>query len=321
MSAPLYLCLHLSDFAAQAAARAHPSLRPKPVVILSGQPPLESVFGLSLLARQLGVETGMRRIQAESFPGVILLRRDRALEDDAFAALVDAADRFSPRVQLLAAPDVVSSRATLMLDISASEKLLGSPRQIAATLARQVHLLGFGASVAVASEASAALLAARGHRGITVIAPGQEAQALASLPLLVLELAEAQAQTFAAWGIGTLGQVAALPLKSLVARLGEDGHRLHLLARGACPHLLVPDEDPADAPLIEHLPLEHPVELLEPLLFLLGRALEQITRRALDSALALASVEVILQLETAAPASSASTTSAPPIWSARWRWR
>jgi len=306
MPAALYLCLHVPDFAAQAALGAHPELRDQPLAILSGQPPLEYVFGLNPASRQLGVATGMRRIQAESFPGVALLRRSRAQEDHAFAALLACADGFSPRVQVLATPDEDESfsRATLMLDISASEKLLGSPRQIAAALSRQVHALGLRASAAVSGEASAALLAARGRPGITVIAYGEEAPALASLPLPVLELTDAQAQTFAAWGIGTLGQIAALPLKSLVARLGEDGHRLHLLARGVYPHLLVSEADAADAPLIEHLVLEHPVELLEPLIFLLGRALEQITRRAIESALAIASVEISLQLETSPPSST-----------------
>lgn len=312
MSASLYLCLHLPDFAAQAAAGAQPELRGQPLAILSGQPPLESVFGLNPLSRQLGVETGMRRLQAESFPGIVLLRRNRVQEERAFAALLRVADEFSPRVQVLSAPDEdeSASRATLVLDISASEKLLGSPRQIAVALARPLHALGWQASIGVSGEASAALMAARGRPGITVMANGEEAQALAPLPLAVLELNDAQVQTFAAWGIHTLGQIAALPLKSLVARLGEDGHRLQLLARGRYPHLLVPDQDAPDAPLLEHLRLEHPVELLEPLLFLLGRALEQITRRALDHAQAIASVEISLQLETSS-ANAAETARAP----------
>ena len=111
-------------------------------------------------------------------------------------------------------------------------------------------------------------------------ASGEEAEALAPLPLTVLALNPAQAQILAAWGVRTVGQLAALPLKPLIARMGQDGHRLHQMARGAYDHFLVPEQEPADAALMERVELEHPVELLEPLLFLLSRALEQVTQRA-----------------------------------------
>jgi protein ImuB len=111
-----------------------------------------------------------------------------------------------------------------------------------------------------------------------------------------LELDAVLGQTFAAWGIHTLGELAALPLKPLVMRLGQSGHRLHLLARGAYNHLLVPVEDPVDAALSEHIELEHPVELLEQLLFLMSRALEKLTQLAHERALAIASVETRLVL-------------------------
>jgi len=87
-----------------------------------------------------------------------------------------------------------------------------------------------------------------------------------------------------------------LPLKPLVMRLGESGHRLHLLACGACDHLLVPVEDATETVLSEHIDLEHPVEQLEPLLFLVSRALEKLTLRAQERALAIASVEIRLAL-------------------------
>jgi DNA polymerase III alpha subunit len=49
--------------------------------------------------------------------------------------------------------------------------------------------------------------------------------------------------------------MAALPLKALVARIGQDGQRLHLMACGAYDHLLMPEEAAADAVLVEHLEL------------------------------------------------------------------
>ena len=94
-----------------------------------------------------------------------------------------------------------------------------------------------------------------------------------------------------------LGQLAALPEKSLVARVGQSGFRLQAEARGESSHLLVPTDEPADAALCETIELEHPVELLEPLLFLLSHMLEQVTERAAQRALAIASVETCLVLD------------------------
>src|ERR1700728_4792022 len=95
-----------------------------------------------------------------------------------------------------------------------------------------------------------------------------------------------------------LGHLAALPEKAMIARTGQTGYRLQALARGEYQHLFVPVEPPPDAILSERTELEHPVDLLEPLLFLLGRMLEQIVARAAERALAIAYVETSLVLDS-----------------------
>jgi protein ImuB len=298
MTSSLYLCVHVCDFAAQALTRSG-TPHPLAMAILSGDPPLERVFAINQPARLLGMKAGMSRLQAESFHALVL-RRDRQQEDRSFAELISCAQQFSPRIEIIASPQDASPQdatcaATLILDVSGSERLLGSPLQIATTLRQSMYAMGYEASVASGHNAYAAVLAARGIPGATAIAPECEAETLAPLPLTVLE--PAQAQTFAAWGIHTLGQLAALPTKSLVARVGQSGLRLQAQARGEYDHLLVPTAEPADAVLCESMELEHPVELLEPLLFLLSQMLEQVLQRAAQRALAIASVETCLILE------------------------
>jgi len=296
MPAPLYLCLHLRDFAAQAIVCAQAAFHERPFAVLSGEPPLERVFAMTQQARQLGMEEGMSRVQAESF-SVAVVRRDRQQEENSFAKLMQCTQRLSPRVESISSPQEERCGATLMLDVTGSERLLGNAAQIGATLWHEVCAYGYEASVASARRASAALLAARGTLGVTTIAPGFEAETLAPLPLSVLEPDVVAAQTFESWGIHTLRQLAALPTKSLVARLGQSGLRLQSLARGEFSSLLVPTEEPVDAPLTERMELEHPVELLEPLLFLLSQMLEQLLQRAAQRALAIASVETCLVLD------------------------
>ncbi|HVJ04930.1 MAG TPA: hypothetical protein VM578_04625 [Candidatus Saccharimonadales bacterium] len=296
MPVPLYLCLHLRDFAAQAIACSHSALQERPLAVLSGEPPLERVFAITRHARQLGMEEGMSRVQAESF-SVAVVHRNRQQEESSFAELMQCTQQFSPRVEALSSPQEERCGATLVLDVTGSERLLGSAAQIGATLWHSVCAHGYEASVASACRASAALLAARGTPGVTTIAPGCEAETLAPLPLSVLEPDMVAAQIFESWGIYTLRQLAALPAKSLAARLGQSGLRLQSLARGECNSLLVPTEEPVDAPLIERMELERPVELLAPLLFLLSQMLELLLQRASERALAIASVETCLVLD------------------------
>ena len=113
---------------------------------------------------------------------------------------------------------------------------------------------------------------AQGCPGLTVVPAGGEAAALAPLPIALLDLPEDERQLFARWGLRTIGDLARLPPAALAARLGAGGPRLVELARG---------EDAGvfrRAPLPERfettLELDWPVEGLEPLAFLLQRALE-----------------------------------------------
>ena len=307
MSAPLYLGLHVRDFPVQAEVRVRPELRGHAVAVLDGVPPLETVFSLNDQARRLGLRLGMSRVQAESFisssnsnsnrNSISLRCRVKHQEDAAFRILMECAERFSPRIEVLAAPTENVSEATLVLDIAACERLFGTPKQIAGALLGAADAAGFEASAATSGNFYAAVVAARGFPGITIVPAGSEAGVLAPLPLAVLELEPEQGETFASWGIRTLGQLAGLPQKALMARVGEIGRQLQALSRGDCEHLLTPVEPPADAVLSESTELEHPVDLLEPLLFLLSRMLEQIVTRAAARALVIAQVETRLVLD------------------------
>jgi protein ImuB len=88
--------------------------------------------------------------------------------------------------------------------------------------------------------------------------------------------------------------LAALPEKSLIARLGQDAKRLLQLAHGKHPHLL----QPIDVPFVleEQAELDSPLDDLESLLFGLSTMLEQLIVRAKSRVLALASITITLRL-------------------------
>ncbi len=287
----LYAAIAVREFPAQAMLRLREELRNTPCAILDGAPPLEAVCSRNAAARRIGITEGMTRVEAETFAAK-LLTRSVAEEQNARAAILACAARFTPRVEECPR----GSTWLAVLDIAGTGRLFGPPETLAENLIRQLQSLGISAAIAVACNFPAArCLALARASGCTVIAPGQERTALAPLPLTVLDLAEQQATTLAGWGIRTLGELAALPEASLAARLGQQALRQQAIARGVADHLFVPLEE--EFGIEESIELETPVEVLDSLLFVLRVLLEQILRRAADHLVALAGIVLTLRLE------------------------
>jgi protein ImuB len=295
MSPPeLYACLYVKEFAAQTMLRLRPELKEKPCAVMEGEPQLEQVCSLNAKARRLGVLAGMTQVEMETFPAVTLLPRSMQEETATRMALLECAGSFTPRVE-----EASSELAFLcVLDIAGTEKLFGPPATLAEKLLKRVRALGITASVAVSQNFHAAICLARGMSSkttVTVIPSGAESAGLAPLPLSVLTLSEEHAEKFAIWGIRTLGMLAALPEKDLIARMGQEGKRLRQLALGKLPHLFLPVEPPSM--LEEYRELDSSVEILDSLLFVVGVMLEQLILRASSRMLALAALTIVLRLE------------------------
>ena len=94
-----------------------------------------------------------------------------------------------------------------VLDITGTERLFGPPRALAERLRNALKAAGFRASIAVSANFHTARMLAAASRGITVIPAGEEATALAGLPIALLEIPDDHAETLAIWGIRTAGRV------------------------------------------------------------------------------------------------------------------
>jgi len=294
----MFACIYVPNFLVAAALRAEPELKPRPVAILEGKPPLETIIAVNENASRLGIAPGMTKSQAELCTELALRPRSPLQESSAHAALLDCAQSFSPCVE-----DTTCD--TVLVDLAGMESLLGSLPEISRALCDRAAVLGLNANVAVASNPDAALLAARGLFGVTVIPSGDEAARLGSLPIKVLfanqldeeekKQSDLRLETLARWGIRDLRALAALPKVSLSERLGQEGLRLQQLARGATSRTLVPMEEPML--FEESIELEHPIVLLEPLAFLLNRLLEQLCTRLGSRALCTQELRLTLDLE------------------------
>jgi protein ImuB len=299
----MFACIFVPNFPMAAVFRAEPELRPQAVAIFEGKPPLEKVYAVNESASRIGITPGMTKAQPELCSELTLRPRSPLQEASSHAALLDCAQSFSPCVEDAAAD-------TALVDLAGMESLFGSLPEIAHAMSHRITSLGLEANVAVASNPDAAVLAARGFRGVTVIPPGKEGESLGSLPVEVLfadriagkdfEEKEKESDrllaTLERWGIRTLRALAALPEVALSERLGQEGLRLQQLARGTASRTLVPVEAPAV--FEEAVELEYPIVLLEPLAFLLNRLLEQICARLASRALNTQELRLTLELES-----------------------
>jgi protein ImuB len=293
MKEPLYVCVYVPEFPAQALLRLRPELAHSPVAVLEGIPPLEQVCSTNARALKLGVARDMTRAELDSFTGLSVLRRSEAEERTSRAALLEAAGGFTPRIEVRT---LDASTFVMVLDMTGTTNLFGSARQSVNSIKHSLVALNFFVQLAASANLHAAVCVAPTARTSSIIFPaGQEQKSLRDLPLSVLNLTKQQAETLELWGLHTLGELASLPEVELVVRMGQAGKRLRLLARGEHMHLMVPEEPVFT--LEEFIAFDAPVELLDSLLFVLGPMLDQLLARAQNRSFALASVTVKLGLE------------------------
>jgi protein ImuB len=204
---------------------------------------------------------------------------------------------FSPRIER-------HGDSCVVFDVSGLERLLGDAHAIGAELEQarlrspellasfggQAHLrspVSPNISITVAPTQTAALLLAIARPGLSV-ATGDPGDVVAGLPLTAMRslLCPADAarsddrwgpllDILLRWGLGTLGEVAALPPADLSARMGPAGVELHRLARGLDRGPLVPAQDVPR--FVQSLELEWPIDTLEPLSFVLARLLDPLS--------------------------------------------
>ena len=293
MREPLYICVHVPEFPVQALLRLRPEKSQSPVVVVEGDPPLEQVCSANARAIRLGISQGMTGAELEMFAGVSVLRRSPAEERIARSVLLEAAAGFTPRVEI---QRTAGTAFVMVLDMTGTSRIFGPAGRSIAAIARAITPLHFFVQLAASANLHAAVCIAPSARSQPVLIPTeQELEYLRRLPLAALPLTPQQAETLSLWGLHTLGELAALPEMDLVVRLGQEGKRLRLLARGEHPHLMVPEEPVFS--LEEFIAFDAPLEMLDSLLFVVGPMLDQLLARAQNRCYALASLTIKLGLD------------------------
>jgi protein ImuB len=181
------------------------------------------------------------------------------------SALAELALSFTPRIQAFGATPV-------LMDLHGLGRAFPTKEALGHAILDAARERALEANLSLSHSRVVALVLARAQAGLSIVALGKEAAALAPLPLRLLELDRDRAELFARWGLRTFGDLQALPSSGLFERLGAEGPRLMRLALGEDVLPLVPTALPEAFEL--RLEIEWPVDGLEPLAFLLTRVLE-----------------------------------------------
>jgi protein ImuB len=204
--------------------------------------------------------------------------------------LTALASEFSPTVEETAA-------GTVTFDVSGLDRLFGLPQDIAHAITRRAAELQVRANLALAMNPDAAICAARGFSGVSIIPEGDEAKFLGTLPLAILAPTPDLAETLERWGIRRFHDLAALPPLGIAERLGAEGLHLRELARGECDRKLLAIEETLH--FEDEIELDYPVDLLEPLAFLLARLVNGLATRLATRGLSTDELRLRLKLEPA----------------------
>ena len=289
----LYACLYVPDFAVAVVLpgrlRGERNLQTPPVVVFTGTEPNRIVYGANIPARSAGIREGMPLDQAQARFAVAkpaeqleIYPRDEQAEARTQQELLEAALMISPRVE-------DTAPGLLAVDLAGLE----NPHASADILHQKAEQLGLPVHVAVSQNRFVALCAARIHEGVTHIFPHQARGFLKDLPLDILPLEEKERAVFERWGIGKVGELARLPLDSLVARFGERGACLAKLARGEDDTLFAAWQQPST--FEEGQEFDWPLGDLDQLSFPLADLLRNLCERLRNHGFAAESVRVALK--------------------------
>ena len=197
-------------------------------------------------------------------------------------------------------PEVEQSgdSTTIVFAIAPLIRLIGGPEEVASEIARRAHERGIRGQIGIAANPEVAILAARHTKTMHLIPAGEECRHLARLPIEALfePTDDLEAiEVLDRWGIRTIEDFTKLPEAGIAERLGLRGLNLLKIARGESKRPLRPVRE--GVRYEERLETDHPVALLEPLLFLISRLLNELCGRLRTHSRATTEIRLKLELE------------------------
>ncbi len=225
------LCLWLPDWPIQRLAAKQALLRGQPLVLHAAHARGGvRVVAASEAARRLGVQVAMPLAEATALAkrqtrggqkSLVVQEADPLADRQALVQLAQWCQRYSPLVGLeeAAAPE------SLFFDVTGLAPLFGSEQALAERAAGELAARHLSVRIAIADTLGAAWAVA--HYSFRATAPqivtaGEQAAALAPLPLAALRLPKEVLEPLARLGIEQIDELLALPRGSLQSRFGAE---------------------------------------------------------------------------------------------------
>ena len=269
----MFAVIYIPDFFLQAALRQQPELCTRPVGLLSEPVSNALVIQMTSLARTAGVLEGMTATQALArCPQIVIQGRSPGAEASTHEAFLQCVFVFSPFVES-------TGQGICTLDLrglpiarnTASSELAGWSLKFIEAAA----LLHLRAQVGIARTPDLAWLAARFADPFLAV---EDAKVFTSeLSVESLEPSSEVHGILKRWGIHTVGQLTTLGREDVTERLGQEA--LVLFKRASANEIRPLNMALLPEIFTEALEFENEVETLEPVLFILRRFVEQLSRR------------------------------------------
>jgi len=265
------LHVDMDAFYASVAERDDPSLRGKAVVVGVGARGV--VLSANYAARKYGIRAAMPVGRAKRMaPHAIFVTPDHQRYSEVSAKVMEIFDSFTPLVEPISLDEA-------FLDVTGARKLLGTGREIAVEIRRQVEASeGITCSVGIAPSKFIAKLAS-GHckpNGILEIPANRILNFLHPLPVnAIWGVGPKTAETLERLGLRTVADIANLPRATLIRALGQaSGASLYELAWGRDYRDVTPNEPDKSISAAETFAqdIDDPEEILQEYLRLTEKA-------------------------------------------------
>ena len=271
------LHVDMDAFFASVAERDNPELKGKAVVIGMGARGVVSAANYE--ARKFGIHSAMPVGRARRLaPHAIFLPVDMARYQEVSEHVMEIFHGFTPWVEPISLDEA-------FLDVTGSQKLLGTGREIAAAIRKKVEEQeGITCSVGIAPSKFIAKLASAHCKpnGILEITTDRILTFLHPLPIQAMwGVGPKTAEVLERLGLRTIEDIAKLPRATLIRALGEaNGASLYELAWGRDYRDVTPEEPDRSISAAETFPqdLDNPEEILTEFL----RLTERVTARLRD---------------------------------------
>jgi protein ImuB len=214
---PRVLCVWFPKWPLQRLRTARPELSRSEVALYAGENQRPVLTVCSTKSQRLGLRPGQPLAEAKALlPGVVFLPADPGADRSALVQLALDCQRFTPLVGL----ETGDHPESLFGEVSGCTHLWDGEQRFLQSVRSYWHGRGYQVQLALACSMGAAWGLA--HASInSVVPPGDEATALAGLPVAALRLPPEALEPLEALGLGTIGDVLKLPRETLASRFGE----------------------------------------------------------------------------------------------------